>query len=55
MILLVANARGAPPFISFMHMHATISINSFFRAIPITVAGVLLLQYAKEYSRVADL
>jgi len=55
MILLAANARGAPPFISFVHMHATIAIYSLLRATPITVAGALLLQYAKEYSHVADL
>ena len=55
MILLAANARGAPPFISFMHMHATIAIYSLLRASPITVAGALPLQYAKEYSCLADL
>ena len=55
MILLAANAQGAPPFISFVHMHATIAIYSLLRAMPITVAGALPLQYAKEYSHVADL
>jgi len=55
MILLAANARGAPPFISFVHMHATIAICSLLRAMPIAVAGALPLQYAKEYSHVADL
>ena len=54
MILLAANAQGALPFISFMHMHATIAIYSLLRATHITVAGALPLQYAKEYSRVAD-
>jgi len=38
-----------------VHMHATIAINSLLRATPITVAGALLLQYAKEYSCVTDL
>jgi len=33
----------------------TIAIYSLLRATPITVAGALPLQYAKEYSRVADL
>ena len=55
MILFAANARGATPFISFLHMHTTIAIYSLLRATPITVAGALPLQYAKEYSRVADL
>ena len=55
MILLVANARRALPFIYFVHMHATISIYSLLKATPITVARALPLQYAKEYSRVADL
>jgi len=36
-------------------MHATIAIYSLLKATPITVAGALPLQYAKEYSRVADL
>ena len=52
---LLQNAQGAPPFISFVHMHATIAIYSLLRATPITVAGALPLQYAKEYSCVADL
>ena len=36
---------GSPPFISFVHMHATIAIYSLLRAMPITVAGALPLQY----------
>jgi len=55
MILLAENARGVPPFISFVHMYATVAIYSLLRATPITVAGALPLQHAKEYSRVADL
>jgi len=43
MILLVANARGALPFIFFVHMHATIAIYSLLRAMPITAAGALPL------------
>ena len=50
MILLAANARRAPPFISFVHIHATITIYS---STSITVAGALPLQYAK--TRIADL
>jgi len=45
----------SPAFISFVHVHATIAIYSLLRAMPITVAGALPLQYAKEYSRVANL
>jgi len=54
-MMFAANARGALPFISFVHMHATIAIYSLLRATPITVAMALPLQYAKEYSRVADI
>jgi len=46
MILLAANSRGAPPFIFFVYMYATIAIYSLLRATPITVAGALPLQYA---------
>ena len=38
---LAANTWRAPPFISFVHMHATISISSWHRAMPI---NLLLLQ-----------
>jgi len=56
--LLAANARRALPFISFVHMHATIATYSLLRATPINLllfAGVIPLEYARQYSRAADL
>jgi len=56
MILLAANAQGSiPAHYFFVYMHATIAIYALPRATPNTVAGALPLQYAKEYSRVAEL